>query len=51
MKNFIEDLLNIWIVYHEGREACLIESVSYQDKFEENWKIIKLNLYIQEDTI
>lgn len=48
------DLLNIWIVAHGGREACLIESTNYEDTFDENWKILKsfateLDLHIRKD--
>lgn len=48
------ELLNIWIVAHGGREACLIESTNFQDTFDENWPILKkfaeeLNLYIRKD--
>lgn len=50
----IGDLLNIWIVAHEGREACLIESANYHGTFEENWEILKsfateLELHIRKD--
>lgn len=50
----IGELLNIWIVAHNGREACLIESANFHDTFDENWAIIKkfaedLNLYIRKD--
>jgi len=50
----IGDLLNIWIVAHEGREACLVESSNYQDDFEENWKTLEefaqeLELQIRKD--
>jgi hypothetical protein len=50
----IGDLLNIWIVAHDGREACLIESSNYRNTFEENWNILKqfaenLELHIGKD--
>ena len=50
----IGDLLNIWIVAHDGREACLIESSNYRNTFEENWNILKqfaenLELHIRKD--
>jgi len=50
----IGDLLNIWIVAHGGREACLIESANYRDIFEENWTTLKnfaenLELHIRKD--
>jgi hypothetical protein len=52
--SLIGELLNIWIVAHGGREACLIESANFQDTFDENWPILKkfakdLDLYIRKD--
>lgn len=56
LRQTVEDLFNVWIVSHEGRKACLIESANYEkDSFDQEWKsliepwIYSLDLYFEMD--
>jgi hypothetical protein len=43
---FFSDMLNVWIVYHRGRSACLIESTMYEpNTFENSWLLLQLFIH------